>query len=100
MEKSQQHTVTYFLENDFESAGYDAFNSYLSTKGKCVASSLGLLIYDIEGNRVVLQHLNLDTFPRHQTSIAVTASSQELAQKLLEDTKTEVAKILTDLLNQ
>jgi|SRR3989344_883623 len=107
MENSQQYTVTYFLENDFERAGYDAFNSCLRTKGRCVAGtspssnpSFGLLMYDIEGNQVALQHINLDAFPRNQTSITVTAQSEELALKLLEDTKTEAAKILTDLVNQ
>lgn len=107
MEISQQNTVTYFLENDFERAGYDAFNSYLRTIGRCVAStsplsspSFGLLIYEIAGNQVTLQHINLDTFPRSRTSITVTASSEDLALRLLEDTKTEAAKILTDFLNQ
>lgn len=100
MKTSQQHTVTYFLENDFERAGYDAFNSYLKTIGRCIASSLGLLKYDLAGNSVVLQHLNFDTFPRNQTSITVTALSEDLALRLLEDTKTEAAKILTDLINQ
>ncbi|HLC73915.1 MAG TPA: hypothetical protein VJH20_04745 [Candidatus Nanoarchaeia archaeon] len=107
MATNQQYTVTYFLENDFERAGYDAFNTFLRTRGRCVpdtsplsSSSLGLLIYDIAGNQVTLQHQTLDDFPTHQTTITVTAQSEELAQRLLEDTKTEAAKILTDLLYQ